>query len=845
MTPKVRIPLIEARQQRQWSQQEVADRLGTTQNNVSRWERGITTPNPYFRAKICTLFGKSAQQLGLLEEKTPSTTNEKGTLAAVESSSASPPDKSTLWTVPYRRNPHFTGRDELLDWLAQQLAPQSQKEESRTRGATLSQPQAIKGLGGIGKTQLALEYAYQYAFEYRAVFWVAAETIDTIDASFTTIAEQLHLPEHEEKDRHKIIKAVLHWCATHKEWLLIFDNVESLSLVKPFLPTTRQGAILITTRLHALDGVALAFELPPFSCEEGIQFLLRRTGGSDMRSLSEQDSLELLKVAKAVVETMGGLPLALDQAGAYIERTGCSFTDYLHMYQSHHIQLLDERSALAEHPYSVVKTILFSFQKLMEVNEAAADLLRLCAFLAPDAIPEDLFTRKEVFFGPALDLAVNDAYRFNHVLGEALQYSLLYRQPQSHTLSLHRLVQVILKATMDETTSHLWISRDVALISASLLPFQEKHHGVYDDRYLLHAHSVLQHIEQWNGGEEQALLVPIWYYIGLVAEQYSQLTEAKNAYLQGLMIAHNSHSSLEAAFLVHAGFMMSDLGHDQQALQYLEQGAELARQTHDEGTLCFSLVHLGQIQDNLGNYQVAASLYQEGLAATVRRHDWAMASAFLQDLGIQLVRRGDYEQAEVLYREGLSYAQQSTHLGRQSALLMNLGMLAIHQQQYDQALTYSLESLALAQQVHNRYRISSISQNLGIIYRLLGQLEQAQYYLDEGLTLAQEIQHSWLIAETQGEYGWLYLEQKRFTEAKEMFEHMLVGAQHIQAPELIARALFGLARVASQQSRWEEARSLAQESLEHYTQLGDAQQDHISQWLDAFSSGLPESFSFQ
>ena len=804
--------LQKLRTQKKIRQQPLADKLGLHRNTIGAWERGDRLPDT--RGIVLEL----AKHLGLDD-------NETRLLLEASLTGLSP-----YWHVPYPRNPFFTGRVAFLEALHKQLSVQ--------QSIALSQSYALSGLGGIGKTQLALEYTYQHAFDYRAVFWVAAETIDTIDSSFTTIAEQLQLPEHEEKDRQKIIKAVLRWFATHKEWLLIFDNVEALSLIKPFLPAARQGAILITTRLHSLDGFAHTLELPPLTREEGIQFLLQRTRRSSTHSPSEQHSIELLSAAKTLVEMMDGLPLALDQVGAYVERTGCSLTDYLSMYQNHHVQLLDERSELAEHPHSVVKTILFSFQKLVQVNETAADMLRLCAFLAPDAIPEDLFTQGAASLGTLLDVVATKPYQFNQVLGEALQYSLLYRQPQQHTLSQHRLVQVVLKATLDEEACRLWASRAATLVAASISLLQEKHTQELDDRYLPHAHAVLQHIQQWSEWEEQTTLPPIWYYIGLVAERYSQLTEAKNAYLRGLDIAHRSHSPLKSAFLVHAGLMISDLGDDQLALQHLEQGAELARQVNDGGTLCYALFSKGQIQDNFGHYQQAETLYQEAASIALHLSDWAIASACLQDLGVQAVRRGHYEQAERLYTEGLAYARQSTQLTRQSALLMNLGMLAVHQHQYNQALTYSLESFHLAQRVHNRFRISSVSQNLGIIYRLLGQLEQAQYYLDESLLLAQEIQNLWLIAETQGEYGWLLLDQKQPSEAKEMFERMLTGAQHIQAPELIARAFFGLAQVAAQQHNWEQARSFAQESLERYTQLGNAQRDHVSQWLETFSSLL-------
>ncbi|HEU5377921.1 MAG TPA: helix-turn-helix transcriptional regulator, partial [Ktedonobacteraceae bacterium] len=167
---------------RQWSQQEVADAVGTTQRNVSRWERGLTTPGPYFRTKLSTLFGKSPQQLGLLHE-----------YLSEEPSRDIPPQHSTveqplpLWHVPYRRNPFFTGREDLLRHLHQTL--------SQNHTLTLAQSLAISGLGGIGKTQVALEYAYQYRSAYRFVFWANAATREALLADIMAIADRLQLPE--------------------------------------------------------------------------------------------------------------------------------------------------------------------------------------------------------------------------------------------------------------------------------------------------------------------------------------------------------------------------------------------------------------------------------------------------------------------------------------------------------------------------------------------------------------------------------------------------------------------------------------------------------------------------
>ena len=797
-----------------WRQQDLADQLGTTVITVKRWERGSQLPSSFFRQKLCDLFEKSAEELGFfLEEVSPA--GEIGVEA---------PEEATLWNVPFPRNPFFTGREEMLTRLHTLLTQPSSP-------VALTHSYALHGLGGIGKTQLAAEYAYRYHHDYEAVFWVQAETQAALVSSFITLADLLALPEKVGDDQNRLVAAVLRWLHQHKGWLLIVDNVEDLGLLKPFLPATDQGAVLLTTRLRTLDRFALTIELPPLSDEEGIQLLLSRAKRESSFFSSEYPDTEWLTAAKTLVTLMGGLPLALDQAGAYIERTGCHLVEYLRMYQQDQLYFLNDRCQVADHPHSVVATFLLSFQQLTQVNAAAADLLRVCAYLAPDAIPEELFRVGASALGPLLEKAASSAARFNQVLGEAFHYSLLHRQPEHQTFSLHRLVQVVLKASMDKTTARLWAGRAAAAVAACVTREGSKYAGDYDGRYVLHARAVLEQFQQWGEWEEPASLITIWYYLGLVAEQYGQTIEARDAYLQGLEIASSFSHPLEAALLVHAGCMVSDLGDDQEALRYLERGTQRARQVQDEVALSYGLLHQGQIQDNLGDYRCAETTYREGLSIALQMQDWAAASAFLQDLGVQVVRRGEYEQARALYQQGLAYARESQQLLPQSSLLMNLGMLAIHQRQYDQALAYSLESLHLAQQIHHRYMIASVSQNLGIIFRLRGQWEQAHSYLDESLRQAEALQNRWVIAETQGEYGWLLLDQKQTDQAREFFERMLAGARQIQAKELIARALFGLAHVAAQQQRWVQARSLAQESLERFTQLGDAHRDAVSEWL--------------
>jgi len=256
------MPLIDERKRRQWSQQEVADRLGTTRINISRWEQGQTTPGPYFRAKLCELFGKRPHELGLLNKQ--SVEESQPTLPSLRHGSSPSPARPAqhvpLWSVPFSRNPFFTGREHLLQSLHDMLTRQGQV-------TALTQSYALHGLGGVGKTQIALEYAYRYRHSYRAIFWVSAETSETVLTSLVAIAEVLDLPERDAQDHHKIIRAVTRWLGEHHAWLLVCDNVEDLTLLHSFLPPTRQGSLLLTTRLQAVGTIAQQLQVNSLDAE--------------------------------------------------------------------------------------------------------------------------------------------------------------------------------------------------------------------------------------------------------------------------------------------------------------------------------------------------------------------------------------------------------------------------------------------------------------------------------------------------------------------------------------------------------------------------------------------------
>jgi hypothetical protein len=150
---------------------------------------------------------------------------------------------------------------------------------------------------------------------------------------------------------------------------------------------------------------------------EGTLFLLHRAKMLAEDAFLDQASEEQLAGAEAIVIEMDFLPLALDQAGAYIEEIGCSLSAYLDLYRMHRKELLQRRSRLStDYPETVATTWSLSFQKVEQANVAAADLLRLCAFLEPDAIPEDLISEGSAHLSPVLKRVAVDVLKLNSAI---------------------------------------------------------------------------------------------------------------------------------------------------------------------------------------------------------------------------------------------------------------------------------------------------------------------------------------------------------------------------------------------------------------------------------------------
>jgi tetratricopeptide (TPR) repeat protein len=653
-----------------------------------------------------------------------------------------------------------------------------------THRTALTQSQAIKGLGGIGKTQIAVEYAYRARSQgrYTYLLWINAASEEAILTSFQTLAEQLpNFAARDEKDQRKLIAAILHWLeACSEPWLLIFDNADELALVQPYLPQQGQGSILLTTRATAVGGLANSIEVEQMGLVEGTQLLLHRT--QRLQALDEE-----CNEASNVVIALDGFPLALDQAGAYIEETGCSFGDYLQLYEQHRARLLARRGKQASnYPASVATTWSLSFQKIEQTHPAAAELLRLCAYLSPDHIPEELLKEGAAHWPALLQQAVADPLRFNELLEALLAFSLVKRLPKARQLSLHRLVLAVQLDRMESQEQHQWAERVICAVN-ELFPADPKDQvETWPQclRYLEQVQACGRLIQQYH----------------LQSPEAADLLDRAGVYLR----EHASYSLAESLF--------------QRALVIAEQ--QLGPQHLQVAS---PLTNLANLYREQGKYELAEPLYQRAL------HIWEQAlgpdhpqvARPLNGLASLYYDQSKHELAEPLLQRALHVWEQALGPDHPHVAysLNHLGNLYYEQGKYELAEPLLQRALHIWEQAlgPDHPHVAHPLNNLGNLYYEQGKYELAEPLLQRALHIWEQAlgPHHPHVAYPLNNLGNLYYEQGKY----ELAEPLLQRALHIWEQALgpacshVAYPLNGLANLSREQGKYEQADALYQRAL--------------------------------
>jgi transcriptional regulator with XRE-family HTH domain len=422
------------------TQEELAKAAGLSPRAVSDLERGINrTARKDTAMLLAGALGLAGPVGVVFVEAARGRTSALDVLAALGRSGQRPGAvRPRLWNIP-ARNLTFTGRDDLLAAVRERLL-----------GGHAAVVQALHGMGGVGKTQLAAEYAHRFAGSYDLAWWINAEQGGLIGDQIADLGQALGCVPAGGGSQ-AVRAAVLAELRHRGRWLLIFDNAEAPVDVASWLPGDG-GHVLITSRERGWDEIATPVEVDVLTRAESIEMLRRR-----VRRLAEAD-------ADRLAAELGHLPLAIAQAAGFMADTGIPASQYLDLLQTRSGQLLDQGEP-GSYPQSLAAATVVITARLFDQDPAAAELASLCAFLAPEPIPEDLFTTAAGLLPGELAIRAADPLAWRQTLAHMARQSLA--RIDHRGLQMHRLTQAILRDRLTPACASATRKRTEAILAAS------------------------------------------------------------------------------------------------------------------------------------------------------------------------------------------------------------------------------------------------------------------------------------------------------------------------------------------------------------------------------------------
>jgi len=347
-----------------------------------------------------------------------------------------------------RENHYFTGRTKILNLIY----------ENFKNGDSVARVQLLRGLGGVGKTSIALKYAYTHRDEYETVWWVNAENSDSVLLSYRQfLLEQKIISEDAEIGL--IVKEMQFWFMHNKNWFFVFDNADAVDIkggwLEEFLPNVRNGHVLITTRSwDAYIGHMVSIDV--FTETEALLFLGTRVRKSPEDGIGYSEDL-----AKELVRRLQYLPLALEQAGAYIRAVPEeTYRGYINLLAEYGVNVFDEKIQLVDYSSTITATWKISMARI--TNESAIQMFNMCAYLAPDAMPVAMFIRGNKSLPRPLQRELKDYLKRNRIITDLGDYSLIKFESdesipgeEKRLLYMHRLVQEVVQKEHRKNTRWL------------------------------------------------------------------------------------------------------------------------------------------------------------------------------------------------------------------------------------------------------------------------------------------------------------------------------------------------------------------------------------------------------
>lgn len=623
------------------------------------------------------------------------------------------------------RNGNFTDRLGTIEAVRQVLQPGHNSESLKVC--------ALHGMGGVGKTQTAIEFAHRFGNRYSIIWWIRAEHSAGIADNLMWLARELDMSEVVEQSQ--ILLELWRELRNRGRWLLIFDNVESPQILERFWPLTETGSILLTSRNVAWGSLAKAIVVDVFEPVDAITFLRKRG------KTTEEPA------AGVVAEELGYLPLALEQAGAYVEETQTSLEAYTGLLVANRQQIfaLGRPSWYSE---TVATTWTVSISRACEEQPQARDLLGLFAYLAPDDIPRRLVHEHAEVLSESLRPVASDPIQYDRLLASLIGFSLVSADP--HRIVIHRLIQLIVRDQLTPVEQVSFHSDAVKLLAAAF-PRDSTDVATWPT-----CGRLLPHVSAST--ESPSTLLPEYSRdVGAVLQAAGRYLHMRGDYtdarifleraLEARKQPNGADRIAEAETLSSLGRLYYHLADLEDAQSVTERAIALYREVSSSGVVPGgeNLIHLSRILRERGDPAAAERVAREALRILDSAHgvDPSTIAAGQQVLGDALSRLGRLADARDVFREALrirrslgddivsiDLATCHKHIGIVST---ELGELDVAEEQLQEA-----NSLLLQHYDNNHPDVIDVDGHLADVLRRTGRLLQARALLEHVVEVRKE-----------------------------------------------------------------------------------------------------------
>ncbi|SPJ92435.1 uncharacterized protein FTOL_13721 [Fusarium torulosum] len=687
--------------------------------------------------------------------------------------------------IPFGRNKEFVGRDSILLQLLELIPPSVDPDDC--------QRIAIEGLGGVGKTQIALEAVYRVRDKYPdcSVFWVPAVDATGFENAYRRIGRQLKVNgiEEDDADVRSLVKMALSESAY--SWILIIDNADDPELLfgnakaasfTKYLPFNRNGSIMFTTRNHQ---IAVRLDISPRNV-----FVIREmTRDESVRMLQQNMNdrqVSDVENANDLLDFLTDLPLAIKQASAYMDNTGISIARYLQHCRSSDKRLIEllskdfEARGRYDHSTNAVATTwLISFEHISRDNKRAAEYLKFMCFLAEKEIPTSLL--------PSADKALeDDEIERDEAIGTLKAYAFISEHPESSLFDMHRLVRLAMRNWLKNEDKLEECFTPVIQRLAAVFPSPMHENRDTWLKYLPHGQVALELSEVVDDDEARS---DLFFNIGMCLHLLGKYQQAEKMHRAGLELRRKAMGKEHPNTLISMNNLANVLQRqgrlweaEQIHRQTLELRQKILGQKHID-TLA-SINNLALLLNNRRRYDEAERLYRQTLelrqGVLGNKHPDTLAS--MNNLALLLYSKERHKEAEQIYRQTLDLMEKIHGREHSNTLISvnNLANMLQRQGRFWEVEQMHRQILKLRQKILGQKHIDILASmnNLALSLNNRGRYDEAERLHRQTLELRQEVlgnEHPETLASMKNLY---YALQHTSRSPSTIAENFGTGARH-------------------------------------------------------------------